>query len=1205
MNTFAAKHLARAICLALAALPMAFANASPYTFTIANTPQVLATSMPPNVVVTLDDSGSMQWAFVPDALDTSSNRDGRRGKSAQFNPLYYDPTVVYPPPLDPNGNALTSSFTAAPINGFAQGAYGPDSRGVVNLATQYRPTWVYDPSLSNAGDPNLGQTFGQHPNYAADLAAIGVSNDAIGRITPGRAYYYVYDPAGTACSSPGLTNDACYSIRIVGNQPGPADVNGDGAINGEDEKQNFANWYSFYRTRNLATVASASRAFAKLPDSTRVAWQALNTCTSFGAACLGWTTPSVSNHIKSFVYTDASNNVDKTHKENFYRWLFRLPANNATPLRTAMLRAGAYFTTKGDNSPYGFEPNRGVTGKPEYSCRPNFHIAMTDGIWNNDGVVTKFCYDPVKDQSVSCGNRDGTGVTLPDGTAYSTTSSLTRIFRDNNSDSLADIAFYFWSTDLRPDLANKVVPYYGDRSGTSVQQYWNPRNDPANWQHLVNFTVGLGLTGTLNVTSPADIRWGGGTYAAPGYPNLFNGTGGVSWPTTGSNASPGNVYDLWHAAINSRGEAFSAENPQQLSTALQTALNRILATTSASAALATNSTRLATGTLLFQAAFYSGDWTGSLKAIQINADGSVGSTLWDASASGQIPPHNSRNIYTWSGTAGINFTQADLTNAGLWSWIGSADLLNYLRGDPSKELKNTGGVYRSRGTALGDIVNSDPIYVAAENYGYTSLPEGSSFSSTSYAAFLTAKQGRRKMVYVGANDGMLHAFDALTGAERFAYVPNAVIPKLALLSDPYYSHRYFVDGPPAAWDAFIGGAWRTLLIGTTGAGAKSVFALDVTDPDAFGTSKVMWEINDGTAQRSCDAADPKYASDLGFTLGQSVVVRLNSGDWAAVFGNGYESANDRAVLYIVRASDGCLLRKIDTGVGDINNENGLGTPTLYDADGDDVYDYVYAPDLLGNVWKFDLSSTNPSDWKVAFTGTPLFQARNASGTKQPITARVELGPAPQGKSGVVVLFGTGRFFADNDKADTTTQTFYGVWDNNSPVTTTDRSQLVRQTISLVSISLGGVMTDVRDITSNTIDWNTKRGWYVDLPTSGERVIGTAAVRAGRVIFTTMFPSTTDPCDFGGSGWLMEVDARTGGRLSYTVFDTTRNGTIDDQDAKVAGLPLSVGMVKQPLVIDGSPNAIKAMSGSSGNVQVERNRSFSKALGRDSWREVTR
>jgi type IV pilus assembly protein PilY1 len=297
------------------------------------------------------------------------------------------------------------------------------------------------------------------------------------------------------------------------------------------------------------------------------------------------------------------------------------------------------------------------------------------------------------------------------------------------------------------------------------------------------------------------------------------------------------------------------------------------------------------------------------------------------------------------------------------------------------------------------------------------------------------------MLYVGSNDGFLRGFNALTGEEVFAYVPNAVIPDMPLLAANDYAHRFYVDGAPAAWDAHfaVGGGsagWKTVLTGTTGAGGKSVFALDVTDPAMFDGSKVLWEINQNTAYRSAgsprDDADPQYASRLGYTIGQAVVAKLNNGEWAAIFGNGYRSGSEQASLYIVRIADGTLIRRIDTGVGKVAEPNGLGTPTLYDSNGDDVYDAVYAADMRGNVWKFDLSGGNPSSWDIAFKtpadgfpfGVPLFQARSSSGAIQPISARIELASPPAGKAGIMVLFGTGRFFAVGDNTDTTGQTFY-------------------------------------------------------------------------------------------------------------------------------------------------------------------------------------
>lgn len=1181
-------------------------------FTISNNPPFLPTPLAPNIVITFDDSGSMRWAYAPDQL--CADHSTRRAKSSDYNPIYYNPRSRYDPPVNYNAASGTyttysTSFKTAYINGFET------SRGSVDLSVNYQVTWAYDPSSSNLLDTS--RTVSPYPagfNFCGSNATrnnLASNPDADFNTAAGGdrryvgvpAYYYVYDPAGTACASAALTNDACYALRVVGDQAGPADMDGNGVVDGDDERQNFANWYSFYRTRNLMTATAATRAMVGVPTTARVAWQSLNSCNAttssgttagrlFTSACQGWTAAGVtSNSVDKRIRV-----LDGAHRANFYHWMSRMPASGSTPLRGAAQRAGDYFRTNGVSSPYAQDPQ--VSAGTEFSCRPNFHILMTDGIWN-DGAGN-YC------SGGSCGNKDGAATTLPDGTAYSITDAKTAIYRDGNSDSVADIAFHYWATDLRSDLANNLIPYRVDRNGTADQQYWNPKNDPATWQHLVTFTVGLGLSKTLNEPG---IEWAGSTYAGTGYSNLLSGAG--TWPTTGADLSPGNVYDLWHAAINSRGQSFSADTPRALADALGTALNRILERESAAAALATNSTRLTTDTLLFQARFNSGDWTGRLTAYRINVDGTLGSAVWEATDAGKIPRHDLRNVYSWGGTAGIGFTESELTAAGLWPSIGSPELLAYLRGDASREEKN-GGSWRNRSTNLGDIVNSDPVFVSAENFGYAGLPEGLATGSTPYRSFLTSKQSRRKMLYVGSNDGMLRAFDALTGEERFAYVPNAVIPSLSLLSDPAYAHRYLVDGSPSAWDAFFGSAWKTVLIGTTGAGAKSIFALDVTNPDAFDASKVLWEINSSTAARPGDAVDPTYATDLGHTMGQGVVVKLNNGEWGVVFGNGYRSAGERGVLYIVRVADGTLIRKIDTGVGGAvsPNQNGLGTPTLYDANGDDVYDYAYATDMRGNVWKFDLSNPNPSLWGIAFpaatgfpNGAPLFQARNSSGQVQSIQPRVELARPPLGVPGVIVLFGTGRFFTTTDNIDTTTQSFYGILDNGTRVTTTDRSQLQQQTISLVNVNFRGVTTPLRDVSTNTVDWATKRGWYMDLPTSKERVIGSAVVRSGRVIFTTLIPSD-DPCNFGGSGWLMEVDAKTGAKLPYSVFDTNGDGLVNDSDTRVGGVPLGVGIVKQPLVLEGSPTAQKVMSGTSGNIQIERNRTFNR-LGRDSWREVTR
>ncbi|MCK6430430.1 MAG: hypothetical protein L6Q72_15270, partial [Burkholderiaceae bacterium] len=557
-------------------------------FTISNNPPFLPTPLAPNIVITFDDSGSMRWAYAPDQL--CADHSTRRAKSSDYNPIYYNPRSRYDPPVNYNAASGTyttysTSFKTAYINGFET------SRGSVDLSVNYQVTWAYDPSSSNLLDTS--RTVSPYPagfNFCGSNATrnnLASNPDADFNTAAGGdrryvgvpAYYYVYDPAGTACASAALTNDACYALRVVGDQAGPADMDGNGVVDGDDERQNFANWYSFYRTRNLMTATAATRAMVGVPTTARVAWQSLNSCNAttssgttagrlFTSACQGWTAAGVtSNSVDKRIRV-----LDGAHRANFYHWMSRMPASGSTPLRGAAQRAGDYFRTNGVSSPYAQDPQ--VSVGTEFSCRPNFHILMTDGIWN-DGAGN-YC------SGGSCGNKDGTATTLPDGTAYSVTDAKTAIYRDGNSDSVADIAFHYWATDLRSDLANNLIPYRVDRNGTADQQYWNPKNDPAIWQHLVTFTVGLGLSKTL---SEPGIEWAGSTYAGTGYQNLLSGTN--TWPTTGADLSPGNVYDLWHAAINSRGQSFSADTPRALADALATALNRILERESAAAALAT------------------------------------------------------------------------------------------------------------------------------------------------------------------------------------------------------------------------------------------------------------------------------------------------------------------------------------------------------------------------------------------------------------------------------------------------------------------------------------------------------------------------------------------------------------------------------------------------------------------------------------------
>lgn len=1107
---------------------------------ISSTPLILPSPLTPNVVLTLDDSGSMQFAVLTrsqtstspaDVAGTDSDFGERFYKSAHYNPYYYNPNIKYIPPPDATGQPLSTSFDKAWINGFDQ------SRGWVDLNTEYRPVRRYNPSDQNDLNDrcNTGQLFNDHfeENPADTGNGTYKAADGFNRATECvRAYYYVFAPQNPNCNG-GVDDEDCYTKVVVS----PA------------EEQNFANWYSFYRTRNLLTVSAAARAFAQLNGRIRLGWQAINTCTAFSTnSCAGWNSLSVDNQLREF---------SGMHKTNFYAWLTRLPAFGPTPLRSATLRAGEYFK---DDRIYRDDPD--VTNSPLQSCRDNFHVLMTDGEWTNESFN-------------AVGNADDTNASLPDGTAYTPRPP----YPDANSNTLADVAFHYWSRDLRPDLANNLMPYIGDQNDPS---YWNPKNNPATWQHMVNFTVGLGLSVRLN--DPA-VPWTGEAHQGAGYTNLSTGT---PWPdvyhTNLAIQLSARVYDLWHAALNSRGKFYSTDDPHTIQAAFDDVVERIHARIGAAAAIAANSTRLNTGTLTYLASFNGVDWHGRLEAYAVDTSG-LGPLKWTAS----IPA--TRHLYTWNGSAPAVFTWSQLSPAQRAA-IGTVDVFNYLVGDTSQEVRN-GGSFRNRSSLLGDIVNSDPLFVGAQDYGYSRLAEGADTSANPYKSFLAFKRGRMPILYVGANDGMLHAFRADvdqpdSGQEKFAYIPDAVIANLRFLSEPNYTHRFYVDGPAFAGDAFFGSParWRTILIGTTGAGGRAVFALDVTDPSTFATSNpVLWEFTH---------------PELGYTIGQAVIARLNNGRWAAVFGNGYNSDSDRAGLFIVYLdpdlSDGWTpdvdYHYIMLGA---QTDNGLASPALYDSNQDMVTDIIYAGDMQGNLWKIDVSSSNPADWGIAITDNnnkvPLFIARNASHQVQPITAPLDLGGPPPGKNGVMVYFGTGRFMATADKTDTTVQSLYGILDDG---TATDRSKLQQQSI-VSETTIGGRST--RQVSQNPVDYNTQRGWYLDLNVlSKERVVSAPKVFPGRVFFTTMAPSN-DPCAAGGTSWIMELAPFAGGQTTLSLFDLTPSADI------LGGIESVVGIVRSIEFIFETSRGVGLSLGSTGAVGTVPTRSAGVPTGRVSWREI--
>ena len=656
------------------------------------------------------------------------------------------------------------------------------------------------------------------------------------------------------------------------------------------------------------------------------------------------------------------------------------------------------------------------------------------------------------------------------------------------------------------------------------------------------------------------------------------------------------------AAAGGTGTAYNATDSATLLAQLDAIFADILRRSGASSSVTLNATSASAGTFVYQAKFNANN-TGQLLAYPVQADGSLSATPnWDAGSviNGQ-DSNSGRALITYkpSNGNGVRFrwpvdpanptateldasqvTALNTSPSGSGDARGSARLA-YLRGDRTSEGTNALTQFRVRSSVLGDIVNSSPAYVGSP---------ARNGRDSSYAGFRSTYAARTPMLYVGANDGFLHAFRAADGLELFAYMPSAVFANISKFTGQSYTHQYYVDGNPEVGDAKWGGNWHTVLTSGLNAGGRGVFALDVTDPGTFSEVNAnalsLWEFTSTN-----DA-------NVGNVYDSPTIVQLNDGQWAAVFGNGYNNTGTgQAGIFIVNVETGVLIKRILTGVGDLTTPNGIIGTTVIDADGNGTADSIYGGDLRGNLWKFDISDVSSVNWVVAFSGNPLFNG-SVSGNGQPITAAPEVSLHPNG--GVIVIFGTGQYVATGDPLTTQQQSLYGVRDDGGS-SSISRANLVAQAIGTTTIS----SVTYRTLTTNTVDWSTKKGWYIDLPISGERMVVNPVLRNGRAIFITLVPNT-DPCGAGGTGWLMEVDYLGGGQLNERTIDTNGDGQITAADALVAGSPLA-GIASSPAIQGGYgsdqvPLENKYMNQSTGNVARVLESSAQFANRRMSWRQ---
>ncbi|SFN20538.1 PilC/PilY family type IV pilus protein [Dokdonella immobilis] len=632
---------------------------------------------------------------------------------------------------------------------------------------------------------------------------------------------------------------------------------------------------------------------------------------------------------------------------------------------------------------------------------------------------------------------------------------------------------------------------------------------------------------------------------------------------------------------------FLVTNPATLRAQLDKAFADIIANSQPTASVATSTPRFVPGaTLAYEASYKSLDWSGDIKAYNLRADATYnsGTEVW--SASGSMPAPGARNVFTAEpvsgGFSGVPFTTSGLDAAMEARVQGTLDpavftiseLIDYIKGDKSNEqgaatcVVSTDCPYRIRSSKVGDILNSTPAVIGVTSFGYGSiLRDIASTAADEYPAYVEAKKtifgntSQTPILFVGANDGMLHAFDGRAGSgggtELFAYIPNAVLGNLHELAQPGYVHRYFVDASPTVSDAYLG-TWKTVLLASTGAGARAVFALDVSDPRNFDQNDVLWEFND-----SLD-------TDMGQFVGRPYMGITEGGQWVAAFGNGLNSDRQRAILYIMDLETGTEVAKIDTGVGCpsttsgcVEGPNGLATAVLVDNSGNGAADTVYAGDYQGNMWRFEQNLSSGA-WALGNGGQPIFQARDTSGKKQSITSGVYAVANPIG--GTMVIFGTGRYLNANDADETqiglgtrpAVDSIYGIWDSRSyddvndvwtsffPIATRTSgtyADLERQQItSYTPLGAGGI-NGYRTATRNPVDYRLtatgpgKLGWYLDLACTGcpladqalidgERVTATPDGVLSDVIFNTFRPEG-DTCEPGSLNATMVLDALTG------------------------------------------------------------------------------
>ena len=1136
---------------------------------------LLATPVKPNIYFILDDSGSMAWSFLGDEVTAQQYQNTVGYRSSLCNKIYYNPIINYPVPVHADGSEYPQqNFIGALYDGFQPASIS------INLSNAFM-AWRSDSTIPPV--PSSTSDIAYRIDCANGAGSCKRSDIGLPNL-PEPAYYFTYIGNKPDRLGDGSDEDHCrdtvfdssvmsrsnWHKVIVSESSGPA---------GTDETKNFANWFSYHRTRLLTMKTAVGRAFSQLDGNYRVGYSTISES-------------GVSDGSINFLRID---DFAGQHRINFYKKLYSARPTGGTPLRAALAKAGRLYAGKlltGSNDPL------------QYACQQNTTILSTDGYWTSQDEFGSYAPKQI-DGITDVGNPDtqllrpmfdgGAGAraarmatltveprhTDPDpwysvlislkvngadlmnsfanilhkpGTNLMTEAaelahwislqinrqgyrafakenrvfilapasagdlSATPVIESAGSfpftvtpfdevtgagraiNTLADVAAWYFENDLRTTALGNCGPR-NKLCENNVPLV--PGRRSVAHQHMVTHTLGLGANGTLRYREDYDTAKEGD------FQEIVSGK--KDWPDPIYAPAAERVDDLWHAAVNGGGRYFSARNPESLANALSASLSAIRAATGAAAASASSSQEPAEGdNLLFSSRYRSLYWDGELEARRLAlADGSLSDRIeWSAAVQLQrrvtaasddrsiyvssAPSANGLKKFNWdelsaderqlfagcSAGAEFRFDQCTQLSDAERAQAGGKNLVDYLRGQFQYEDRpdNTFRVFRKREQVLGAPINAQPVFVGPPAFRYADLNYGE------YRDRVAAN--RRGSVYLAANDGMLHAFDAATGKEQWAFIPDGVLPSLWRLADKAFSKnfRYLLDGTPVVGDicpvapskTCAAEDWRTILVAGLGAAGREFYALDITQADQ---PKLLWRINADT--------EPQ----LGYAVGKPIITKRRDGTWVVLLASGYNNVipgRGHGVLFVLHAATGSVLKRIDTGAGTTNNPAGLAQLNAWvESLLDNTAERVYGGDLLGNVWRFDINDTSAAGGNDVVLLARLLR----NGDAQPITTRPELSLVRIGNQSLpVVSVGTGRYLGSSDVGDKSIQSMYTFRDYLSDSSLGD----LRQRSSMVQKRLiPGDDASKRGISDESVDWLVNDGWYVDLdahPDSGERIV---------------------------------------------------------------------------------------------------------------------